>query len=284
MHRGEPGWRHNVLELLQKGVPGQRRRGEIIDGPRHGRAYRVEIGPRPEEASTVRGILHRVGEGNQFLVVVEGAGPALRHDLGAQGGIAGTQQDLPVALAAGRTGAVVPGKRGVAAGAAARAGGAKRCHQLVMAAGLAAARVGLQIATGAAHVLWHPGDVWRAPLDPRIQAHGLTAPAEPGVVDLVQAVGQLVAGRCQARQPAGGMALAALNEGQIQPIGVGLEVFIGTQLHPGRVGGDLAHHAAQLPHPHLHAQRHQWHLPTRGQGPGHQRQQGIEHQPDVRAR
>src|SRR5262249_45312099 len=129
---------------------------------------------------------------------VKGAGPALRHDLGAQGGIASTEQDLPVALAAGWTGAVVPGKRGIAAGAAARAGGAKRCHQLVMAAGLAASRLGLQIATGAAHVLWHPDDIWLTPRDPRIQAHGLTAPTEPGVVDLVQAVGQLVTGWRQA--------------------------------------------------------------------------------------
>src|SRR2546423_3826118 len=126
----------------------------------------MEIGPCLEEASPVRGMLHRVGEGNQFLVVVKGASPALRHDLGAQGGVAGTQQDLSVALAAGRARAVVPGKRGVAAGAAVRAGGAKDCHQLVMAAGLTASRVGLQIATGAAHVLWHPSDVWLAPLDP----------------------------------------------------------------------------------------------------------------------
>ena len=187
-----------VLELLQKGVPGQRRRDQRIDGPRHGRADGIEIGTRPEEARPVRGILHRVGEGNQFFVVIEGAGPALRHHLGAQGGVAGSQQDLPVALAAGRTGAVVPGKGGVAAGAAARAGGAKDRHQFVMAAGLAGARVGLHIATGAAHVLGHPGDVGLRPLGARIQAHGLTAPAEPGVVDLVQAGGQLVAGRRQA--------------------------------------------------------------------------------------
>src|SRR6266851_2055478 len=62
------------------------------------------------------------------------------------------------------------------------------------------------------------------------------------------------------------MALATLNEGEVQPLGPGLEVFVGAQLHPGRVGGDLAHHTAQLPHPHLHAQRHQRYLPTRGQG------------------
>ncbi len=256
---------------------------QIIDSLRHGHAHRVDVCPRTEEARTVRGILHRVGEGDQFLVVIERAGPALRHDLGAQGGIAGPQQDLPVALATGRAGAVVPRHGDVASGAAARAGGTKDRHQLVMAAGLAASRVVLQIATGAAHVLWYPFDVRQGPIFPGIQAHGLTAPAEPGVVDLVQAVGQLAAGRRQARQPAGGMALAALNQGQIQTIGPGLEVFVGAQLHLVCVGGHLAHHAAQLTHPHLQPQRHQRPLPAWGQSPGHQRQQGIEHQPDVRA-
>src|SRR5687767_6736150 len=96
-----------------------------------------------------------------------------------------------------------------------------------MAAGLAVPLVVLQIATGAAHVLWHSLDVWPGPLFPSIQADGLTAPAEPGVIDLVQAVGQLAAGWRQTRQPAGGMALAALNEGQIKTIGPGFEVFIG---------------------------------------------------------
>ncbi|HEX9869669.1 MAG TPA: hypothetical protein VGC99_13955 [Candidatus Tectomicrobia bacterium] len=61
--------------------------------------------------------------------------------------------------------------------------------------------------------------------------HILTAPAEPGVVDLPQTVRQLRAGRRQARHPAVGMALAALDQGQIQTIGPGLEVFVGAQLY-----------------------------------------------------
>jgi hypothetical protein len=111
------------------------------------------------------------------------------------GGIACSQQDLQIALAAGWAGGVVPGHGDVAAGTAAHAGGAKHRHQFVMAAGLAVPLVVLQIATGAAHVLWRPFDVWPGPIFPGIQAHGLAAPAEPGVVDLVQAVRQLAAGR-----------------------------------------------------------------------------------------
>ena len=61
----------------------------------------------PQKTGSVRGVPHRVRKSNQFPVVVEWACPAVLDHLRAQRGIARTYQQQAVAVAAGRTSAVM---------------------------------------------------------------------------------------------------------------------------------------------------------------------------------
>ena len=109
----------------------------------------------------------------------------------------------------------MPGELRIALGEAAPACRPKHRQQLMVAAGLARTIAMLQLAAARAKRLQHalrlrtgkafcgiePGAVWTA--------------GEPGVVDLVELGGKLVRALRQARQPARGVALAALHERQV---------------------------------------------------------------------
>ena len=177
----------------------------------------------------MRRILYRVREGNQLLVVVERAGPAMLNHLRTQRGISRTQQNLAIPRRpAGRTSAVMPGFIQVAFLTGLCAGAAKHLNQFLVAAGLATPRVGLYVAARNTNMRNHAIKLGLFNTIRRVKANGIGAMSEPGVVNLIQVVHQLVAPCRQFSQPTGGVAFAALHQGQIQAIGLGLQVGVRT--------------------------------------------------------
>ena len=114
----------------------------------------------------------------------------------------------------------------------------------------------------------------------RVKARGLRPAGEPGVVDFLEVDRQLVATLHQARNPAGGATLPTLHHRQIHAVPLTRQVAFAAQADFIRIGRELAHHPAQLTHPHLHPQGHQGLIPF-AQRPSHEHQQSIQHLADL---
>ena len=253
---------------------------QLIHHMGQGRADVVEVSACPEKPRPVRGILHRVRKGNQLLVVVEHTGPSAFHHLGAHRGIAGTQQQQLVGLATGRTGVVVQGELGLPTLLGLLRRYPEHTQQLLVPASQAFILRLLQRAAAHTHPLQHPFHMAAAYAGSRVQPGGLGALGKPGVVNLVELGREFAAALHQPGNPARGAALAALNQGQINPITLTRQVFVAAKFDILWSHTQLAHHAPQLPHPQLHAQRHQ-RLATGAARPGHQHQQSIQHLPHL---
>ena len=243
-------------------------------------AHVVLPGARTEKACPVGSVLHRVRKRNQLLVIVEQTGPTGLHHLRTQSGIAGAEQQQLIALTTTGAGVVVPGVLGVPDDVRALRRDLEDVEQLLVSAGEAGAFTSLHVAAGHTGVLVNALYVGAPQALGRVEPCCLRPAREPGVVDLVQLGGQLVAPLHQPRQPARGAALAALHHGQVDTIALTGQVALAAQAHIPRVQGELADHAPQLTHPQLHPQGHQ-RLLAFAQRPGHQHEQGIQHPGDL---
>ena len=265
---------------LDESRPGHRLEPHLIHHMRPSGAHVVHVGSGAEEARAVRRVLHRIREGNQLLVVIEGAGPTVLHHLRAQRRVTRTEELKLAALAAGRAGLVVMGVRPLTG----HAGPLRRHpvyrHEGLMPTGETRLLALLHVTAAHAHVLFDPLGEGTANAAHGVKVCCLRRTCKPSVVNHFQIGRQLTTGLYLSRNPTRGAALPALHHGQIHPIAFARQIPLTAQLDLFRIGRELADHAAQLPHPHLHTQRDQ-RLIALSQGPGHEHQQRVEHLPDL---
>ena len=151
-----------------------------------------------------------------------------------------------------------------------------------MTAGLAAAVGRLQVPALAAEPLGN--SIALRPADARagIEPHRFRLVGKPGAVDLVEVRREFGRAARHPAEPAGGVAVGALQQRQIQLAQFPLHIAVSQQFDFLRIALHLRHHPPQFAHPELHPQRHQ-RTPRRVPRPRHQRQQRVQHRADLPA-
>ena len=147
----------------------------------------IEVSACSEKTCAMSGILHRIREGDELLVIVEGTAPRLLDHDRTQRGVSGTEKHLGIPATARGTGGVVPGgdePGSILAGA--RGSDPEDLHHVLVSTGAAFAAVHLQVATGGAESL-DDSFALRAGEPPvGVESKDLRLPREPRVVDLIK--------------------------------------------------------------------------------------------------
>jgi hypothetical protein len=256
--RVEPG----ASDGIQGAIPGHDL-GQGLQRLGQGGARQHALGLGFDVAGAVRGVLDRVGEQDQLLVIVEPCRPQPLDRMGRQTGGLGADDELSAALAADRAAVVVDAHlAGVASGVAVVAqteralgvGDLDRDQILAQTVRALGQVLAPQMAAVTAERL--DGQRGLGLGVERIEAmqQGIRVAGEEGAVDAIEAGVHPVVLWSLDRQPAGGVAVAALDQRQAQALASAEDGGLGAERDVGRIAADGGQDAAQFLQPELHAQ------------------------------